>query len=63
MKYSQVVMTSSCTTRTKNIILEFLIQKETGDRNGEAYCYASLGAVYLSVANYKNVRDHNTMVI
>jgi len=50
-------------TRTEEVILTSLIQKETGDRNGEAYCYANLGAVYLSVGDYENARDENIMII
>ena len=52
-----------CTTRTEEAVLLSLIQKETGDRNGEDYCYANLGAVYLSLANYGNARYQNIMII
>ena len=31
---------------------------EIGDRNGEARCYAYLGAVYESVGEYEKAREH-----
>ena len=34
------------------------IQKEIGDRNGEATSYANLGAVYGSVGEYEKAREH-----
>ena len=57
------LLVATCTTRTEEVVLTSLIQKETGDRNGEDYSYANLVAVYLSVANYENARDQNIIII
>ena len=34
------------------------IQKEIGDRNGEAACYTNLGIVYQSVGEYEKAMEH-----
>ena len=34
------------------------IQKEIGDRNGEASSYANLGAVFQSVGKYVKAKEH-----
>ena len=35
-----------------------VINKEIGDRNGEATCYTNLGHVYESVGEYEKAREH-----